>query len=106
MEPVWTRSEAEERLLTLIRKAGLPRPLTNAHIHDHEVDFFWRTERLVVEVDGFAFHRSAYQFERDRRRDAELVAHGYRVVRVTWRQLTRESESVLVRLARAMALSA
>lgn len=54
--PAFTRSEAEERLLALIRKVQLPAPDTNARIGDYEVDFFWRRERIVVEVDGFAFH--------------------------------------------------
>jgi very-short-patch-repair endonuclease len=67
------------------------------------VDFFWPTERLVVEIDGFAFHSSKPKFEKDRRRDAELAAAGLRVVRITWRQLVDEPEAVLVRLALTLA---
>jgi very-short-patch-repair endonuclease len=36
-----------------------------------------------VEVDGFAFHGGRDAFERDRTRDAQLQAHGYRDMRVT-----------------------
>jgi very-short-patch-repair endonuclease len=100
-----TRSEAEERFLSLIRKAQLPAPATNVRVHGHEVDFYWRAERLVVEIDGFAFHSSATSFERDRHRDAKLAAAGVRVTRVTWRQLENEPEAVLVRLAQAIARS-
>jgi very-short-patch-repair endonuclease len=57
----------------------------------------------VVEIDGEAFHRSRHMFEKDRRRDAVLTAAGFRVQRFTWRQLTRESEAVLVRVAQALA---
>ena len=71
----------------------------------HEVDFLWPAERLVVEIDGFAFHSSSRTFERDRRRDAALTAAGYRVVRVTWRQIEDEGEAVLARLAMALALA-
>ncbi|HUG41575.1 MAG TPA: type IV toxin-antitoxin system AbiEi family antitoxin domain-containing protein, partial [Longimicrobiales bacterium] len=100
--PAFVRSEAEERLLALIRRAGLPAPKTNAVIRGIEVDFLWGAARLVVEVDGEAYHAAPDAFERDRRRDALLAAAGYRVVRVTWRQLVEEADAVLVRLAQAL----
>ena len=101
--PLLTRSEAEARFLALIRRGHLDMPRTNAPLHGFEVDFLWPQQRLVVEIDGRAFHRSRYMFEKDRQRDAVLVAAGFRVQRFTWRQLTRESEAVLVRVAQALA---
>lgn len=80
-----TRSEAERRLRRLILDAGLPPPETNVRLLGFEVDFVWRTAKLVVEVDGHAFHAHRAAFERDRERDQALVAAGYRVIRVTWR---------------------
>jgi very-short-patch-repair endonuclease len=71
-EPRLTRSEAERRLLELIRTAGLPTPYTNVRVAGHEVDMLWPRQRLVVEVDGYAFHGSRVAFERDRSRDARL----------------------------------
>jgi very-short-patch-repair endonuclease len=47
-------------------------------------------ERLVIELDGWEFHRDREQFEEDRRRDAALAALGYVVLRFTYRQITRE----------------
>ena len=44
-------------------------------------------ERLVVEVDGAAFHTGRDEFEEDRRRDAVLAALGYRVLRFSYRQV-------------------
>jgi very-short-patch-repair endonuclease len=101
--PAFTRSEAERRLLELVRAAQLPQPKTNERLDGHEVDFAWPSHHLVVEVDAYAFHSSRSSFERDRRRDAHLVARGYRVIRVTWRQLAREPEAVVALLARALA---
>ena len=100
--PVMTRSEAEERFLTLVRKARLHPPEVNVQVAGFEVDFLWRKEGLVTEIDGFAFHSSPRAFERDRRRDAVLAAEGLNVVRVTWSQLVDEPEAVVVRLARAL----
>jgi very-short-patch-repair endonuclease len=71
-----------------------------------KVDFLWPAARLVVEVDGGRFHRHPRAFERDRRRDQILVAAGYRVVRVTWRQLRQEPMAVMVRIGQALAVAA
>ncbi len=101
-EPQLTRSEAERRLLELIQRADLPRPETNVRIGRWEVDALWPAERLVVEVDGFAFHSSRDAFERDRHKETDLAAAGYRVARVTWRQIARERELVVASLARAL----
>jgi very-short-patch-repair endonuclease/predicted transcriptional regulator of viral defense system len=103
VDPRMTRSEAERLLLELIRRAGLPQPETNVRVLGREVDALWRKGRLIVEVDGFDAHGTRMAFERDRRRDAELVAAGYRVIRITWRQLIGEPEAVLARLAGALA---
>jgi very-short-patch-repair endonuclease len=77
--------------------------VANARIGGWEVDLLWREQRLIVESDGYAFHSSRSAFERDRRKDAELTAQGYRVVRVTWRQLTDEHEALVAVLAAALA---
>lgn len=97
-----TNSEAEERFLDLVRRAGFDPPETNARLGGYVVDFLWRSALLVVEVDGYAFHSSSRAFERDRRRDADLARLGFRVVRVTWRQLVNEPLRLVVVLARAL----
>jgi very-short-patch-repair endonuclease len=90
-------------MLDLIRQAGLPTPEANVRIAGYEVDLLWRDQQLVVEIDGHAFHSSRGSFERDRRKQTDLVAAGLRVARVTWRQLTRDAIAVAVRLATALA---
>jgi very-short-patch-repair endonuclease len=97
-----TRSDAEARFVGLMREAVLPPPEANVAVEGFEVDFVWRAARLVVEVDGFEYHSSRSAFERDRRRDAVLAASGFRVIRVTWRQLTSEPKALVARVARAL----
>jgi very-short-patch-repair endonuclease len=101
--PGFTRSEAERRLRALARRARLPPPRTNVRLHGHELDAYWPQQRLAVEVDSYAFHTPRAAFEGDRRRDQELMAHGVRVARVTWRQLADEPEAVVARLAAGLA---
>lgn len=101
--PARTRSEAEERFLALVRRAGVDAPAVNSRVAGFEVDFYWRAEALVVEVDGHAFHSTSSKFESDRRRDSTLAAAGIRVMRVTWKQLRAEPERVLADVVRALA---
>ncbi len=101
-EPRFTRSRAEERMLELIRASGLPVPRTNVRVHGFEVDLHWPEQRLVAEVDGYAYHRSRAAFERDRRRDQRLQLAGQRVLRVTWRQMVDEPFALVAGLARAL----
>jgi hypothetical protein len=95
VDPAITRSELEERFLALVAEAGLPRPVVNAQVAGHEVDFVWPRQRLVVETDGAATHLTPTAFEEDRRRDAALQVAGFRVVRFTWRQITDDGPRVL-----------
>jgi very-short-patch-repair endonuclease/predicted transcriptional regulator of viral defense system len=100
--PQLTRSEAELRLLELIRQARLPEPQANVRIEGFEVDFLWRSQQLVVEVDGFTYHSSASAFERDRRRDTAITAAGFRVMRVSWRQIQEEAVATAAAVAQAL----
>lgn len=104
--PALTRSEAEELFLALVREARLPEPEVNVRIAGFEVDFLWRRDRLVVEIDGRASHSSDRAYERDRRRDAILLTAGYRTLRFTWSQLTKERLVVLRRVILALGQSA
>jgi very-short-patch-repair endonuclease len=101
---VFTRSEAEEQLLDLIRNAGLDIPEMNVMLHGYEVDCYWKRARLVIEVDGFAFHRSARSFLRDHQRDSALVAEGIQIMRLTWHQIEKERDKTLVQITRALML--
>jgi very-short-patch-repair endonuclease len=101
--PDFTRSEAERRLKRLCKAAQLPMPRTNARVNGYEVDAFWPAHRLIVEVDGYRYHRTRQAFERDRRKDAALQAAGFRVVRITWSRLTTEPYSVSAQLGALLA---
>jgi very-short-patch-repair endonuclease len=100
--PLLTRSEAEARFLSLIRKARLPAPKTNVMVEGYEVDFLWPVQRIVVEVDGYRYHGSRPQFEKDRRRATELAARGIQVISLSWRQIVNDSLATAVQLGQAL----
>lgn len=98
-----TRNDAERLPLSLVAQAGLPPPSANARLLGMEVDLLWKSERLVVEFDGWDAHGHRAAFERDHRRGQILNAAGYDVFRVTWRQLVDEPMAVVVRIAQTLA---
>lgn len=97
-----TRSEAEKRFLALVAQAGLPEPLINSMVEGLEVDFLWPAERLIVEVDGYAFHSTTSRVDNDHRRDTVLTTAGFAVLRFTWSQITRESLASMIALDRLL----
>lgn len=102
------RSDFETLVLPELLDMGLPRPDCNAPLHVEGerflVDFLWEQERVIVETDGRETHETPTAFQSDRRRDQFLAAAGYRVLRVTWRQMHGERAAVLDRVSRAVSL--
>jgi very-short-patch-repair endonuclease len=89
-----TDSELEEIMLALCDEHALPRPESRAWVAGLRVDFFFAQSRLVVETDGYRYHRTRRAFERDRERDAILARAGCRTLRFTHRQLTKRASEV------------
>jgi very-short-patch-repair endonuclease len=97
-----TRSELEHLFLQLCRRHRLPPPEVNVRIGQHEVDFLWRGQRLIVETDGYRYHRGSQAFEDDRSRDLGLRTHGYDVLRLTYDQVTNQPERAASAVAEAL----
>jgi hypothetical protein len=89
-----TRSELEARMLQLCLDAGLPRPQVNAYSGGRELDFRWPAAGLVVETDGWGTHKTRAAFEADRARDRRLAVEGWRVIRITHRQLRDDPAAI------------
>lgn len=101
-----TRNDFEERFVALLDSHRLPRPRLNADVaiggRFFSVDCLWRHERLIVELDGRAVHGTAKAFEADRERDRLLLVDGWRVMRVTWRQLHDDEARIAADLRAAL----
>jgi len=103
-EPTLTRRELEHRFLTFLATADLPRPEINfalvlAGNRQITPDCLWRRHRLIVELDGRDTHARRAAFESDRSRDRALTVAGYRVIRITWRQLRDERRAIAADLS-------
>lgn len=67
--------------------ARLPMPIVNTRVAGFEVDFLWPDQRVIVEVQGYRYHRHRGAFERDHRKAMALENAGHHVIRTVWRQL-------------------
>ena len=63
-------------------------------------DFVYQRQRVILELDGRRWHSRDQDFETDRERDNAAVLAGYRPLRFTWRQVTRERSTSSVCSAR------
>jgi len=59
--------------------------------------------RVVVELDGYEFHSSRREFEEDRRRDRELTAQRYVVLRFTARDVLGDTRRLVETVRTALA---
>jgi hypothetical protein len=91
-----SRSPLEDDFKPWLRRFNLPEPLYNVMLFGREVDVYYPAERLIVELDGWKYHRTKIAFESDRDRDATMLAAGIATVRITRQRLenapAREAE--------------
>jgi very-short-patch-repair endonuclease len=98
-----SRSKREKALLRAIRDAGLPMPETNVPFGRFELDFYWRREGLVVEVDGETFHRGPGAVGRDREKDLAVKDAGLEMRRFTGEHVLRQLTMVVATIAGELA---
>ncbi len=94
-----SRSYYERRLRQVLIQAGIAPDETNVDLHGYIPDMMWRTAKLIVEVDGWDFHRQRDRFEGDRRKDATLATHGWLTLRFTARRIRDEPYAVVAEIA-------
>jgi very-short-patch-repair endonuclease len=100
-------SPAERLLQRLLNEAGIVGWRANPRLRIAgkliQPDLLFDHHRLVVEVDGYAFHSAAAEFQRDRERQNQLVLAGFTVLRFTWIDLTEQPRRTIHTIRRALA---
>ena len=98
-----TKSQLEELLISVCDRYSVTPPEgVNVLVAGWLVDAVWFEQQVVVELDGYAAHSTRARLERDHRRDLDLRAAGFVVLRYTWHQLVHEPEQVVADLRRAL----
>jgi uncharacterized protein DUF559 len=104
-------SDLEADFVGLLRRAGLPLPEREVDLGDADqwigrVEFVYRAERVLIEVDSRLHHSALLDFEHDRERDNKFAADGYRVLRITYlmiKECPRDIERIVRRALRVAA---
>lgn len=105
-----SESELETRLLELIRLASLPEPEAQhrppwlKHVNGR-VDLSYPEAKLVIEGDSRQWHGDEHTFHADRERDNLAQLAGWRILRFTWRDITKRPDYVVSSIRRALNLS-
>ena len=98
-------SRLEVKLWRLLRAAGL-HPVRQHVIQcdskTYRLDFAWPVLKVAVECEGFAAHGGRRAFDDDRKRLAALVAAGWVVIPMTWKQVADEPDAVISTVAAAL----
>lgn len=106
--PVGTRpmgSEFEADLLAALRDHGVALPVSQHRVRLPDgtevfLDFAFPASKLALEADSFLWHATREAWRRDRRRNNELIALGWRILAITW-DLVRFHPGELARLVLA-----
>ena len=83
----------EVRFLDLCERHRLPTPAANVWVEGLLVDAIWPGQRVIVELDGFQYHRTRSDQRRDAERDRRLALAGYVVLRFGWHDVVHEARS-------------
>ncbi|MFL5860866.1 MAG: type IV toxin-antitoxin system AbiEi family antitoxin domain-containing protein [Solirubrobacteraceae bacterium] len=93
-----TRSGFEDDFLVFVARYGLPVPQINVKLNGREVDVLFPDHKLIVELDGWGYHKDRHAFESDRERDAENLRLGHRTIRITEERFTQTPDREAARL--------
>jgi Transcriptional regulator, AbiEi antitoxin/Protein of unknown function (DUF559) len=103
-------SVLESLLRVLLVLAGLPPSHTQFVVRDAEgrlvavVDFGYELQRLLVEADGFAFHRERQDYRSDRRKANAFLIGGWMLLRFSWEDVMGSPDYVVETVRAALGL--
>jgi very-short-patch-repair endonuclease len=96
-EPV-RLSFLEDAFLALLKREGLPLPITNRPVGTKRVDCRWPEHKLTVEIDSYRFHNSRHSWEQDRKREREARKREDEFTRYTYGDVLEDPRDMLAEL--------
>lgn len=98
----------ERRLLRILQRAGLPAPVLQHEVRSGGrlvavIDFAYPDARLAIEADGYRWHSGRIRWDHDRARRNRLTLLGWRIIHITWTDLSRRPATMTRAVAQALA---
>lgn len=97
LQLVATESALEALVWRMLRDSGLPLPARQFAVLGARgelvarLDFAYPKYRFGIEADGYEFHSSRRDWQRDRSRQNALTQLGWKIYRITWGDATRRA---------------
>lgn len=103
------KSESPLESISRLRfvRAGLPRPVLQREVEGasgrrYRVDFCWPKQRVIGEADGAVKYADRAAVLAEKKREDDLRAAGWTVVRWGWDDIIRTPDAIVARLRRAL----
>jgi len=101
------QSVLESKLVRLLRRSEVPAFKVQHHVRERGrlvaiVDIAFPAAKVAIEADGYRWHSSRLRWEHDLARRNALTALGWRVIHVTWRDVTDHSAKTVDAIAGAL----
>jgi len=106
----YSGSILESRTRVLLWRRHLPTPRSQFPLENQAgefigyLDFVWEEVKASLECDGYEYHRGDASFQHDRRRWSAITSAGWRVVVVTWYDVTRDPDYVVALVRNLLSL--
>lgn len=97
-----TDSPFEDEFRAFVTKYGLPQPVYNHPLNGRRLDVCFTEYAVIVELDGWDFHKDRQAFEADRERDADHLDHGLVTIRITRQRFRGRPDDEAARLMRIL----
>jgi very-short-patch-repair endonuclease len=92
----------EVKMARLLRGSALPRPARQHRVGRYRIDFAYTRIWVGVECEGYEYHGGRLAWKRDKARTAWLEEQGWRLIFVTWDDVTKKPEQTLQRISGAI----
>ena len=95
-------SKLEVKTVRLLRANHMEPEVVQHRVERFRLDFAWPRLLFAVECDGFEWHGNRLAWKRDRRRIARLESRGWRLLHVTWDDVTMRPRETIERICVAL----
>ncbi len=99
-----TQADWQRALPAWCVEYGLPMPVFEVPIAGYLADAVFLEERVVLELDGWAYHNQRVNFEHDRDLDVDRLVEEHVTIRLTWDRMFGRPAREADRLHKILAL--
>jgi very-short-patch-repair endonuclease len=100
-DPRRSKGKLAALVRSALKRGRVETPIEEETLYGWRTDFYWPQYGLVLEADGFQFHKGPEAWRRDRRKQADLESRGLRFLRTDWEEAKDRPESLVARVIRA-----